>query len=283
MNQTTSTPINEERLAYLRDKARLIRYHVVDMVYTAQSGHIGGSLSAADIMAALYFDILRIDPEQPRWPERDRFVLSKGHTCPVLYACLALRGFFPLEQLKTLRQFGSILQGHPIRKTPGVDVSTGSLGHGISQAVGIALEARYMQSEYRIFTLIGNGEAQEGSVWEAAAAASSRGLDNLVAILDDNRMQNDGFTDAIMPMDPFDKKFEAFGWRVISIDGHDMREVLESLEEAIAHRGGPVCILANTIKGKGVSLMENQRRFHGKPPQPEEYEQAMKEIMGEER
>jgi transketolase len=279
--QRASQTDMESRLDFLREKAKEIRYHVVDMVYTAQSGHIGGSLSAADIMAALYFDILRLDPQQPRWPERDRFVLSKGHTCPVLYTCLAMRGFFSMETLKTLRQFGSILQGHPIRKTPGVDVSTGSLGHGIGQAVGIAMEARYMNKAYRIFTLIGNGEAQEGSVWEAAAAASSRGLDNLVAVLDDNRMQNDGFTDGIMPMDPFDRKFEAFGWKVITIDGHDMRQVVESLEEAASHTGSPVCILANTVKGKGVGLMENERRFHGKPPKPEEFDQAMKEIMGE--
>lgn len=282
MEQKKTYESMEERLAFLREKAQEIRYHVVDMVYTAQSGHIGGSLSAAEIMSALYFDVLRIDPQYPRWPERDRFVLSKGHTCPVLYTCLAMRGFFPMETLKTLRQFGSLLQGHPIRKTPGVDVSTGSLGHGFSQAVGIALEAKYMQKDYRIFSLVGNGEAQEGSVWEAAAAASSRKLDNLVVFLDDNRMQNDGFSDEIMPMDPFDKKWEAFGWRVIKIDGHDMRQVVESIEEAVAHRGSPVCILASTIKGKGVKLMENQRRFHGKPPKPEEFTQAMKEIRGEE-
>jgi len=271
----------DQRVEFLKAKAREVRYHIVDMVYTAKSGHIGGSMSAADIMTALYFDILNIDPANPRWSERDRFILSKGHVCPVLYTCLALKGYFPMDALKTLRQFGSILQGHPIRKTPGVDVSSGSLGHGFGQGIGIALEAKYMKKDYSVFVVLGNGEIQEGLVWEAAAAADKYKLDNLVAIVDDNRMQNDGFTDSIMPMDPIDKKFEAVNGEVISIDGHDMHSVLATLEKAKAFKGKPVCIVANTIKGKGVGLMENQQRFHGKPPTEEEFEVALKEIRGE--
>lgn len=271
----------DQRVALLVEKAKEVRYHIVDMVHTAQSGHIGGSMSSADIMTALYFDILNINPQDPRWTDRDRFVLSKGHACPVLYACLALRGYFPVETLKTLRQFGSILQGHPISKTPGVDISSGSLGHGFGQSIGIALSGKLSKKNYTVYTVLGNGEIQEGLVWEAAAAADKYRLDNLVAIVDDNRMQNDGFTDGIMPMDPIDKKFEAFNWEVIRIDGHSMRQVLKALEQARETVGSPVCIVARTVKGKGVSLMENQQRFHGKPPEPEEYDIAIKEIRGE--
>ena len=271
----------DERVEFLRSKAREVRYHIVDMVYTAKSGHIGGSMSAADIMTALYFDILNVDPENPRWADRDRMILSKGHVCPVLYTCLALKGYFPVETLKTLRKFGSILQGHPISKTPGVDVSSGSLGHGFGQSIGIALEGKYMQKDYSVYVVLGNGEIQEGLIWEAASAADKYKLDNLVAIVDDNRMQNDGFTDGIMPMDPIDKKFAAFNWKVMKIDGHNMAEVLATIEKAKAFKGKPVCIVANTIKGKGVGLMENQQRFHGKPPTDEEYHIALKEIRGE--
>jgi len=271
----------EQRVEFLKEKAKEVRYHIVDMVYTAKSGHIGGSMSAADIMTALYFDILNIDPAKPRWSERDRLILSKGHVCPVLYTCLAMKGYFPMETLKTLRQFGSILQGHPIRKTPGVDVSSGSLGHGFAQSIGIALEGKYLKKDYSVYVVLGNGEIQEGLVWEAAAAADKYKLDNLVAIVDDNRMQNDGFTDGIMPMDPIDKKFEAFNWEVVKIDGHNMAEVLKSIEQARDYKGKPVCIVAHTIKGKGVGLMENQQRFHGKPPTEEEFEIALKEIRGE--
>ena len=281
MQQKAENLTFDERVSALVEKAKEVRYHIVDMVYTAQSGHIGGSMSAADIMTALYFDILNINPLEPRWAERDRFVLSKGHACPVLYACLALRGYFSTEHLKTLRQFGSILQGHPISKTPGVDISSGSLGHGFGQSIGIALSGKLAKKDYTVFTVLGNGEIQEGLVWEAAAAADTYKLDNLVAIVDDNRMQNDGFTDGIMPMDPIGKKFEAFNWEVIEIDGHNMRAVLKALEKAKATVGCPVCILARTVKGKGVSLMENQQRFHGKPPTPEEYEIAVREIRGE--
>ncbi|MDZ7792581.1 MAG: transketolase [Spirochaetia bacterium] len=270
-----------ERVELLKSKAKEVRHHIVDMVYTAKSGHIGGSMSAADIMTALYFDILNIDPNKPRWADRDRMILSKGHVCPVLYTCLALRGYFPVETLKTLRQFGSILQGHPISKTPGVDVSSGSLGHGFGQSIGIALEGKYMKKDYSVYVVLGNGEIQEGLIWEAASAADKYKLDNLVAIVDDNRMQNDGFTDGIMPMDPIDKKFEAFNWEVMKIDGHNMAEVLATIEKAKAFKGKPVCIVANTIKGKGVGLMENEQRFHGKPPTDEEFQIALKEIRGE--
>ncbi len=281
MQLNNNTQEFDRRVEFLKEKAKEVRYHIVDMVYTAKSGHIGGSMSAADFMTALYFDILNIDPANPRWLERDRLILSKGHVCPVLYTCLAMKGYFPIETLKTLRQFGSILQGHPIRKTPGVDVSSGSLGHGFAQGIGIALEGKYMKKDYSVYVVLGNGEIQEGLVWEAAAAADKYKLDNIVAIVDDNRMQNDGFTDGIMPMDPIDKKFEAFNWEVVKIDGHNMAEVLETIEWARDYKGKPVCIVANTIKGKGVGLMENQRRFHGKPPTDEEFETAMKEIRGE--
>jgi transketolase len=269
-----------QRVHNLKQRARDVRSHIIDMIHAAQSGHPGGSLSAVEIMTALYFDILNLDPDNPRWPDRDRFVLSKGHACPAWYTCLALRGFFPLEDLKTLRKFGSILQGHPVAfKTPGVDATTGSLGIGFGQAVGIALEGRMLKKNYKVFVLLGDGELQEGIVWEAASSANKYKLDNLVAIVDNNGLQNDGFSKDIMPMEPIEEKFKAFGWTVWKINGNVMEAVLAALDDARVHRGSPVCIIAKTIKGRGVSFMENVRGWHGRAPDDKEYAQAMEEIM----
>jgi len=270
----------DERVRYLREKAREVRYHIIDMIYTAQSGHPGGALSATEIMTALYFDLARIDPSRPRWTDRDRIILSKGHACPVWYACLALRGYFPLEELKTLRQFESTLQGHPDKlKTPGIDMTTGSLGQGLSLGVGMALEARLTKKDYTVYVVLGDGELGEGQNWEAAASAAKYKLGNLIAIVDRNRLQMDGLTADVMPMEPIDKKFEAFGWQAKRIDGHNLKEVLTSIEEAKAVQNKPVCIIAETVKGKGVSFMENIRVWHGKPPDNEQYDQAIREIM----
>jgi transketolase len=273
---------HEKRVQYLQKQAREVRRHIIDMIYTAQSGHPGSSLSAVEIMVALYFDLARLDPKNPGWPDRDRIILSKGHGCPVWYACLALRGYFPIEELKTLRKFESILQGHPDKlKTPGIDMTTGSLGQGLSIGVGMALEAKLVKKDYTVYVILGDGELDEGQIWEAAASAAKYSLDNLIAIVDRNRLQMDGFCEEVMPMESIDKKFEAFNWKTMRIDGHDLKEVLSSLEKAKAFGGQPVCIIADTIKGKGVSYMENVRVWHGKVPNREEYVIAMKEIMGE--
>jgi transketolase len=277
----------EERVQVLKEKAREVRYHIIDMIYTAQSGHPGSSLSAVEIMVALYFDLARVDPTKPRWPDRDRIILSKGHGCPVWYACLALRGFFPLEELKTLRRFESRLQGHPDKlKTPGVDMTTGSLGQGLSLGVGMALEGKLSKKNYSVFVVLGDGELDEGQIWEASAAATKYKLDNLIAIVDCNRLQMDGFTENVMPMEPIDRKFGAFGWKTRRIDGHDLKAILTTIEEAKVKaagpdRGKPFCIVAETVKGKGVSFMENVRVWHGKTPNEEQYQLAIKEILGE--
>ena len=268
-------------LEELSAKAQEIRIHVLEMVNEVQSGHIGGSFSEAEILAALYFRILNIDPANPKWEARDRFILSKGHACPAWYAVLAMRGFFDLKELPTLRQFGSILQGHPVIKTPGVDMTTGSLGVGFAAAVGVALEAQQVRhADYNVYSLLGDGEINEGVVWEAAQTANKYRLRNLVAIVDRNGLQNDGFSDEIMPVEPIDKKFEAFGWKTIKIDGHDMQQVVEALEKAREWSEGPVCIVAYTVKGKGVSFMEHNYYWHGKPPKPEQYEAALRELQG---
>jgi len=268
-----------ERVGYLKEKSREVRKNIIEMIYIAQSGHPGGALSAADIMTALYFDILNIDPQNPRWAERDRVVLSKGHACPVWYSCLAMRGYFPMKELKTLRKFESILQGHPdMVKTPGVDITTGSLGQGLSLGVGMALEGKLVKKDFHVFVILGDGEINEGQVWEAAASACKYKLDKLIAIVDKNRLQMDGFTDEIMPMEPIDKKFRAFNWEVDTIDGHNMKEILISLENAKKVKNRPICIIANTIKGKGVSFMENIREWHGKAPNYQEYLEAIQEI-----
>jgi len=262
--------------------ARRVRRHIVRMIAGAGSGHPGGSLSCADILVTLYFRVLRVDPRRPQWPDRDRFVLSKGHACPALYAVLAERGFFPLDELWTLRRLGSSLQGHPdMRKTPGVEASTGSLGQGLSVGLGMALAGRLDGAPWRVYVLLGDGEIQEGQVWEAAMAAAHYGVDNLTAILDWNGLQIDGPNDEVMTVRPVADKWRAFGWEVTEIDGHRFDEILEALRWARSVRGKPAIILARTVKGRGVSFMEGQVDWHGKAPSPAQAEQALAELEGE--
>jgi transketolase len=267
------------KIKELEDKARILRRHIIQMISAAGSGHPGGSLSAADIVAALYFQELRLDPARPDWPDRDRFVLSKGHAAPVLYAALAERGFFPVEELKGLRRLGSRLQGHPdMSKVPGVEMSTGSLGQGLSAANGMALAARLDGREYRVYVLLGDGEIQEGQVWEAAMAAAHYKLDNVTALLDHNGYQIDGPVREIMSPEPVADKWRAFGWHVIEIDGHSMDQILGALAEARATRGRPTMVVAETVKGRGVSFMEGQVDWHGVAPKPAERDRALAEL-----
>jgi transketolase len=263
----------------LKNMAGTIRCDIIDMIHTANAGHPGGSLSAADIVTALYFRVMTIDPENPQWPERDRFILSKGHACPVWYAALAERGYFDKSHLNTLRRMDSILQGHPdMLKTPGIDMTAGSLGHGLSAGVGMALAGRLQKKDYHVWIVVGDGESQEGSVWEAAMSATKWKLDNLIAILDRNNLQNDSSVDEVMPIEPVSLKWVAFGWNVIEIDGHDMQAVVTALENARDVEGQPTMIIANTVKGKGVSFMENVCEWHGKAPSDDEAVQALEEI-----
>lgn len=263
-------------LALLAAKGRLL---AVDAVYTAQSGHPGGSLSCIDALTALYFNEMNVDPANPTWEERDRFVLSKGHCAPALYATLAQKGFFPVEDLKLLRSIRAHLSGHPdMKNVPGVDMSTGSLGQGLSTAVGMALGAKLGKKSFRTYTICGDGEVEEGQIWEAAMSAAKWNLDNLCAFVDINGLQIDGFTKDVMPSDPLDEKFAAFGWHVIRIDGHNFDEILQALAEARATKGKPTAILMHTVKGKGVSFMENQAGWHGKAPNDEQYAQAKAEL-----
>lgn len=264
----------------LKRVAALIRCDIIEMIHTANAGHPGGSLSATDIVTALYFRMMRIDPERPDWPERDRFILSKGHACPVWYAALAERGYFDKAHLGTLRKLNSILQGHPdMRKTPGIDMTAGSLGQGLSAGVGMALSAKYRGLDYRTWIVLGDGEIQEGSVWEAAMSAAKWKLDNLTAVLDRNRIQNDTFVADVMPIEPIADKWQAFGWHVLlDIDGHDMRAVVDAMEQAVTIKGKPVIIIAHTVKGKGVSYMEDDPAWHGKAPCDEEAACALDEI-----
>lgn len=256
-----------------------VRMGAIKGVHAAKAGHPGGSLSAADLFTYLYFKELRIDPKNPKWEDRDRFVLSKGHTAPGLYAALALRGYFPEEDLLTLRQIGSHLQGHPnMNLTPGVDMSTGSLGQGISCAVGMAMAGKYRNKDYRVYTILGDGELAEGQVWEAVLAANKYHLDNLCACVDVNGLQIDGRTCDVMPTEPLDKKFEAFGWHVIQIDGHDYEQIAKAYDEAKTVKGQPTVILAKTVKGKGVSFMEGDYNWHGKAPSAEQFQQAKAEL-----
>lgn len=265
----------------LKEKAIQIRLDIIDMIHTANAGHPGGSLSAADIVTALYFRVMRINPAEPRWPDRDRFILSKGHACPVWYSALANRGFFDRSHLKTLRKLDSILQGHAdMKKTPGVDMTVGSLGQGICAAVGMALSARVLQKDFHVWTVVGDGECQEGSVWEAAMSAPKWSLDNLTVIVDKNRIQNDTFVKAVMPVDPLPEKWRAFNWNVLEIDGHDMEQIVHAMETALSVKGQPTVIIAHTIKGKGVSFMENQPEWHGKAPNDEQTQKAELEIKG---
>lgn len=263
----------------LMKTANEIRKGVVTGVYYARSGHPGGSLSAAEIYSYLFFEEMNIDPGNPQKPDRDRFVLSKGHAAPGYYAALALRGFFPVEDMKTLRHVGSYLQGHPdMKNIPGVDMSTGSLGQGISAAVGMAISAKLSGDSYRVYTLLGDGEIQEGQVWEAAMLASHRKLDNLVVIVDNNGLQIDGKIENVNSPYPIDKKFEAFNFHVINVDGHDLDALKAAFDEAKTVKGQPTAIIAKTLKGKGVSFMEDVASWHGVAPNEEQYKLAMEEL-----
>lgn len=263
----------------LMKTANEVRKGIVTAVHSAKSGHPGGSLSAADIFTYLYFEEMNIDPKDPKKADRDRFVLSKGHTAPGLYSTLANRGYFPVEDLKTLRHTGSYLQGHPdMKHIPGVDMSSGSLGQGISAAVGMALAAKLSGDDYRVYTLLGDGEIQEGQVWEASMLAAHRELDNLVVIVDNNNLQIDGAITEVNSPYPIDKKFEAFNFHVINIDGNDFDQIDAAFKEARTVKGQPTAIIAKTVKGKGVSYMENQASWHGAAPNDEQYEVAMKDL-----
>ena len=263
----------------LQKTANEIRKGIIEAVHSAKSGHPGGSLSAADIFTYLYFEEMNIDPADPGKPDRDRFVLSKGHVAPGYYSALANRGFFPVEDLKTLRKVGSYLQGHPDKKhIPGVDMSSGSLGQGISAAVGMALSAKLSNDSYRTYTLLGDGETQEGQVWEAAMFAGARKLDNLVVIVDNNGLQIDGNIADVCSPYPIDKKFEAFNFHVINIDAHDFEQIAAAFQEARRTKGMPTAIIAKSVKGKGVSFMENHASWHGTAPNDEQYAIAMEEL-----
>ena len=263
----------------LEERAKVIRRHVIRMLAKAGSGHPGSSLSTVDLLVALFYNKLKHNPQQPAWPDRDRFVMSKGHGCPALYAVLAEMGYFGIDKLDTLRQFGSILQGHPCMKTtPGIEISGGSLGQGLSVGLGIALAAKLDKKDYRTYVMLGDGEIEEGQVWEAAMAASHYKADNLCAIIDQNGLQIDGFIHEIMSSYPIPDKWRGFGWHVIEIDGHDYKAILSAYDEAEKIKGRPTVIVAKTIKGKGVSFMENQVDWHGKVPTKEEAERALAEL-----
>ena len=263
----------------LKKIANEVRKGIVTSVHSAKAGHPGGSLSAADVFTYLYFEEMNIDPADPKKADRDRFVLSKGHTAPGLYSVLAQRGYFPVEDLKTLRHIGSYLQGHPdMKHIPGVDMSSGSLGQGISAAVGMALSAKLSHDDYRVYTLLGDGEIQEGQVWEASMFAGFRKLDNLVVIVDNNNLQIDGTVEEVNSPYPIDEKFKAFKFHVISINGNDFDEIAAAFKKAREHKGQPTAIIARTIKGKGVSFMENQASWHGSAPNDEQYAVAMAEL-----
>jgi transketolase len=271
-------PYTDTQIKELENKAKQIRRLIIQMLDKAGSGHPGGSLSSADLITALFFMFLRHNPKEPNWPDRDRFHMSKGHCCPLWYAVLAESGYFPVKELWSLRQLGSILQGHPDRRTPGVSVASGSLGQGLSVALGMSLAARIDKKDYRVYCLLGDGEIQEGNIWEAAMAASHYKCSNLCAILDYNGFQIDGRTKDIMDLEPLPAKWQAFGWHTIEIDGHNMKEILSAFEEAKTIKGKPAIIIARTIKGKGVSFMENVVDFHGRAPTREEAEKALKEL-----
>lgn len=264
----------------LKNTAVQMRMKVIDMIYKAQSGHPGGSLSAADFVTACYFKYMNVDPKNPRWPDRDRMVLSKGHVCPIQYACLASVGFFPEAELDTLRKEGSMLQDHPsMNKCPGIDISTGSLGQGTSCAVGMALAGKRDGRDYRVFDMVGDGELDEGIIWEAMMTANKYQLDNFVMILDNNGLQLDGPSEVIMPLIDVNKKAEAFGFEVYEIDGHDMAQILEAFERIRAAKNGkPKFINAHTVKGKGVDFMENSLDWHGNAPNEEQYKNAMEQL-----
>ena len=270
--------MNKNKTLELRRTANEIRKESLIMIHRAQSGHPGGSLSEADILAALYFYKLRINPKNPNWENRDRFVLSKGHASPGYYAALAIRGFFPKKELESYRKINGLLQGHPELKTPGVDYAGGSLGQGVPVANGMALAGKLDKKNYKVYALIGDGESQEGVVWEASMAAAFYKLDNLVYILDKNQVQQTGATKEVMDIGDAASKWKSFGFHVIEIDGHNMGQIIGALDQADKFKGKPTMIIANTIKGKGVSFMELNHKFHGKAPNDEEFKQAMEEL-----
>ncbi|MCD6110184.1 MAG: transketolase [Thermoplasmata archaeon] len=281
-----------DRLDYLRDLEKVIpeleekalraRKWILKMTTEAGSGHPGGSLSVVDVLVALYFRVMRHNPLNPRWENRDRLVLSKGHAAPALYAVLAMSGYFPEEELLTLRKLGSRLQGHPsMLSTPGVDMSTGSLGQGLSVGIGMALAGKLDRRDYRVYVVLGDGECQEGQVWEAAMFAGHHRIENLCAVVDKNKLQLDGATDRIVSIDPIGSKFEAFGWNTIQINGHDFRQILIAFREAEKVKDKPTVIISNTIKGKGVSFMEGVVKYHGKPLTREELKMALEELGGD--
>ena len=275
--------MQQANIAALKKTANELRRNIITMIYEAQSGHPGGSLSIADFITACYWHAMNVDPAKPRWSERDRFVLSKGHTCPAQYAALAMKGFFDMSVLSTLRKEGSILQGHPdMKKCPGIDISTGSLGQGFACAVGMAMAGKMDRKDYKVFCVVGDGEAQEGEIWEAANTAHKYGLDNLITFVDYNNLQLDGTCDEIMPNGDLGEKFRAFGWEVLEIDGHSMEEIVASIDKCYASKNGkPKCIYGHTVKGKGVSFMENQCGWHGVAPNDEQYAQAMAELKAQ--
>ena len=275
---SVSPPNSSNGSRDLGELTRRVRRHILTMTAEANSGHPGGSLSAVEIVTALYFRVMRHRPHEPSWPDRDRFILSKSHACPVLYAALAEAGYFPVEELMTFRRFNSRLQGHAHIKTPGVEMSGGSLGQGLSFGVGTALAARLDGRPSRTYVLLGDGECDEGQIWEAAMSASHYELDNLVAIVDRNRIQNDRWTDEVMKLEPLPDKWRAFGWHTLEVDGHEPSAVLAALAEADGRKDRPTAIIAHTIKGKGVSFMENNADFHGKAPNAEQLAQALAEI-----
>lgn len=273
---------SRQEIPQLQETARRLRTLDIQMLAKAGSGHPGGSLSAADLVTVLYFRVLRHDPANPQWPDRDRLVLSKGHGVPIIYAALAVAGYFPESQLMTLRQLGSPLQGHPdLRRCPGIEACTGSLGQGLSIGVGMALAARWQQQTYRTYVLMSDGETNEGQTWEAAAFAGFHKLDHLTALLDCNKFQLDGATADILSMEPLAAKWRAFGWTVRELDGHDLQQIVEALEWAQTVKGQPTMLIAHTVKGKGVSFMEGNNHFHGVAPTAEEAQAALKELDGD--
>ena len=269
----------KEIIEMLKRIANELRKDAIDMIYKANSGHPGGSLSAADIITTLYFHFLNIDPKNPNWQDRDRFIMSKGHACPIWYAALSKKGYFDKSHLGTLRKINSMLQGHPdMKKTPGIDMTTGSLGNGLGAGVGMSLAAKLKGKSYYTFVLIGCAEHNEGVLWESALSAAKFKLDNLIAIVDYNKLQLDGYNDEVMPIEPLDEKWISFRWNVLRIDGHDIGQIITAIEAAKSTKGLPTVIIADTIKGKGISYMEDKCSWHGKVPSKEEYEKAIKEL-----